>query len=225
MVERTGSDRSAGKHEESGRIKNIIFDLGNVLVSFKPAEYLEKNKINGVLKKEILADIFASEEWIMLDKGEIELDTAIESISTKSALDISIIDGILRKRSEILKPFTGNAQLLPELSKRGYKLYYLSNFPFDMWNHIITRDDYNFFRYFDGGIISAEVRCAKPDPEIYRLLLKKYELIPSECLFLDDLTVNISAAMKEGINGVSTEASEDIRDLVYSNLDLLNSQK
>lgn len=221
MVERTGSNRSAGKHEEPCRIKNIIFDLGNVLVSFKPAEYLEKKNINGFLRTKILNDIFASEEWLLLDTGEIELDTAISSISATSSLGMSLIDGILRKRSEILKPLAINAELLPELRRRGYRLYYLSNFPFDMWNFIINNDDYGFFRYFDGGIISAEVKCAKPDPEIYRHLLKTYNLAPPECLFLDDLAVNISAAKKEGINAVSTEASEDIRELVYS---YLNSQ-
>jgi FMN phosphatase YigB (HAD superfamily) len=52
-------------------IKNIIFDLGNVLISFKPAEYFEKNKYPENIKNTILSDIFGSNEWLMLDNGEI----------------------------------------------------------------------------------------------------------------------------------------------------------
>jgi len=58
-------------------VKNIIFDLGNVLISFKPSEYFSKNNYPEAIKVTILSDIFASKEWMRLDKGEISTAEAI----------------------------------------------------------------------------------------------------------------------------------------------------
>ena len=64
-------------------IKNIIFDLGNVLISFKPSEYFDKNNYPQTIKAKILADIFGSKEWLMLDNGDITTTEAIDEIEKK----------------------------------------------------------------------------------------------------------------------------------------------
>ena len=92
--------------------------------------------------------------------------------------------------------------LLPELKKRGLRLYFLSNFPGDIFEEI--RSGYYFFKYFDGGIISAEVNLSKPDIRIYRALIDKYSLIPEESLFIDDIEVNVMAAKETGMKGFIT---------------------
>ncbi|HEX2922092.1 MAG TPA: HAD family phosphatase [Bacteroidales bacterium] len=196
-------------------IKNIIFDLGNVLISFKPAEYLEERNYQEPLKRTILSDIFASEEWILLDNAEISIDQAIERIANKSALKKDLIAFLLNERSEILYPLHLNTKLLPELKKNGFRLFYLSNFPFDMWEHVRAGNNgYDFFKYFDGGIISAEVHCSKPDPIIYELLLGKHTLNAEECLFIDDLETNIKTAVRAGMKGFMTSGSTDIYEAV-----------
>ena len=86
-------------------------------------------------------------------------------------------------------PLDQNVRLLPGLKKRGFRLYFLSNFPLDIFEEVKT--GYYFFKYFDGGIISAEAKSSKPDTRIYEILMEKYSLFPEECLFIDDIEINV----------------------------------
>jgi len=183
-------------------IKNIVFDLGNVLVSFKPAEYFDKKNYPPNIKETILADIFASKEWLMLDNGDISTREAIEGISIRSTLNKEEITHIFNLRSDLIFPIDQNVKVLPELKKKGFRLYFLSNFPMDIFEEVKT--GYYFFKYFDGGVISAEAKVSKPDSRIYRILLDKYSLIPEECLFVDDLEINVKAAEETGMKGLVT---------------------
>jgi FMN phosphatase YigB (HAD superfamily) len=189
-------------------VKNLIFDLGNVLISFKPSEYFDKNNYPETIKATILSDIFGSQEWLMLDKGEITTLEAIDSIAKKSSLNKKEIDHIFNLRTDLMFPLDQNVRLLPELKKRGFRLYYLSNFPLDIFDEI--KDGYYFFKYFDGGLISAEVKSSKPDDPIYKTLLEKYSLIPGECLFIDDLEINVKTAEAIGMKGLFTHGSLEI---------------
>jgi putative hydrolase of the HAD superfamily len=194
-------------------IKNIIFDLGNVLVSFRPAEYLE-GKEEGRNRDLILTDIFGSHEWLMLDNGDITTEDAIARISSRSSLKKDKIADIFNRRIEILQPIDSNIKVLPELKKEGLRLYYLSNFPIDLWRQVKDMEDgsYSFFEYFDGGIISAEARISKPDHRIYRLLLREYSLKPEECLFIDDLEPNVKSAVEVGMKGFYTRGETGIAE-------------
>jgi putative hydrolase of the HAD superfamily len=189
-------------------IKNIIFDLGNVLISFKPSEYFDKNNYPLSIKAAILSDIFGSKEWLMLDNGEITTSEAIDAIATKSSLSKKEIAHIFNLRTDLMFPLDSNVRLLPELKKRGFRLYYLSNFPLDIFEEI--RTGYYFFKYFDGGLISAEAKFSKPDIGIYNILLEKYSLVPNECLFIDDIEVNVRAAQALGMKGIITYESLEI---------------
>jgi len=105
-------------------------------------------------------------------------------------------------------PLDLNVKLLPELKKRGFKLYFLSNFPIDIFEEIKT--GYYFFKYFDGGIISSEVKLSKPDKRIFETLLQKYSLTAEESLFIDDLDINVKSAINTGMKGLVTFGSEEI---------------
>jgi len=89
-------------------------------------------------------------------------------------------------------PINGNITLLPELKKRGFKLYYLSNFPDDIFDEVFN--GYEFFKFFDGGLISSRVKCIKPDIKIFEIIIEKYSLSKNECLFIDDIEINTKAA-------------------------------
>jgi putative hydrolase of the HAD superfamily len=189
-------------------IKNIIFDLGNVLISFKPSEYFDNKKYPQTIKTRIISDIFNSREWKLLDNGELTTEEAIDSISTTTSLNKDEIAHIFNLRTEIMFPLDQNVRLLPELKKRGFRIFFLSNFPIDIFEEI--KSGYYFFKYFDGGIISSEVKFSKPDIRIYQILLEKYSLIPSECLFIDDLEENVMAAEVAGMKGLITYGSGEI---------------
>ena len=189
-------------------LKNIIFDLGNVLISFKPSEYFDKKNYPETIKATILTDIFGSDEWLMLDKGKITTQEAIDSIALKSSLNKEEINHIFSLRTDLMFPLDQNVRLLPGLKKRGLRLYYLSNFPSDIFEEI--RNGYYFFKYFDGGLISAEAKFSKPDKGIYKILLDQYSLKPEECLFVDDLEINVRVAEALGMTGLVTHGSLEI---------------
>jgi len=189
-------------------IKNLIFDLGNVLISFRPSEYFDKKNYPGAIKTTILTDIFSSKEWLMLDNGDITTQQAIDAIAKRSSLNKKEISHIFNLRTDLMFPLDSNVRLLPMLKKQGFRLYYLSNFPLDIFEEV--RTGYFFFRYFDGGIISAEVRASKPEPGIYKILMEKYSLSPDQCLFIDDIEKNVKTAESIGMKGLFTNGSPEI---------------
>ena len=87
-------------------IKNIVFDLGNVLLSFVPSEYLIKKNYPDNIRNTILRDIFQSTEWKMLDNGDITVPEAIESIAAKSSLKREEIALVFNFRRDIMFPST-----------------------------------------------------------------------------------------------------------------------
>ena len=197
-------------------IKNIVFDLGNVLISFKPSEFLDKNGYSSEEKSVILNDIFRSQEWIRIDKGEITTDEAIKLITERSSLKKDEIVSFFDLRREILYPIEQNIKILPELKKQGYRLYFLSNFPDDLFDEVYSGNP--FFKDFSGGIISARVKAAKPERKIFDILLEKYELLPEECLFIDDIEINVATANEVGMKGVWLYDSVDLRKLIEKEL-------
>ena len=189
-------------------IKNIVFDLGNVLISFRPSQFFDNENYSDTVKAKILPDIFGSKEWLKLDNGDISTPEAIDAISLKSSLKREEIAHIFNLRTEMMFPLDQNVRLLPELKKQGFKLYFLSNFPIDIFEEIKT--GYYFFTYFDGGVISSEVKFSKPDLRIYKILLEKYFLTAEESLFIDDIEINVKSAEALGMKGLVTYGSEEI---------------
>jgi len=199
-------------------IRTIIFDLGNVLISFIPSEYLKKKNYPSTIRNTILTDIFQSEDWKKLDNGDITLSEAIDSIALKSALKREEIALVFNFRADIMFPLDDNVRLLPELKKQGFGVYYLSNFPLDAFEEI--KNDYYFFRHFDGGIISSEVKLSKPDERIYRYFLDKYSLNAGECLYIDDIEENVRVAESIGMQGMLTYGSLKIAPMLEEKLNI-----
>ena len=197
-------------------IKNIIFDLGNVLISFKPSEYFDKNDYPENIKTKILSEIFGSKEWSRLDNGDISTSEAIDAIASKSSLKKEEIAHIFNLRTEMMYPIDQNVRILPDLKKRGFRLYFLSNFPIDIFEEV--RTGYFFFKYFDGGLISAEAKFSKPNRRIFEILMEKYSLIPEESLFIDDLETNVKAAESIRMKGLTTFGAPEISKEIESSL-------
>lgn len=198
-------------------IKNIVFDLGNVLISYRPAEFLDKCGYKEPLKSTILNDIFNSRQWLMLDNDELTTEEAIDQIISESSLPGDLIREIFDRRAEILIPISPNIRLLPELKKLGFRLFYLSNFPRDLWNQIHNGEgkyNYDFFVHFEDGLISADARCSKPDPKIYRLFFEKFSINPEECFYLDDLPANVDGAARAGMHAVVTHGTHELYEEV-----------
>ena len=180
-------------------IKNIVFDLGRVLIKFEPKEYTEKN-VPEEKREDFYNGIFGSDEWQMLDRGTLSYEDAKKIFKERvSGVDKEIDRLFDADLFEILQPIEENVKLLPEL-KEKYNLYILSNFHQPAFEHIFKK--YDFFRLFDGHTVSCYYYLLKPEKEIYDTLIEKFNLIPEETVFIDDTKVNIEACEKEGIRGI-----------------------
>ena len=180
-------------------IKNIVFDLGRVLIKFEPKEYIEQN-IPEEKREDFYNGIFGSTEWLMLDRGTLSYEDAKKIFKERVPGADKQIDRLFdADLFEILQPIEENVKLLPELKKK-YNLYILSNFHQPAFEHIFKK--YDFFRLFDGHTVSCYYYLLKPEKEIYDTLIDKFNLIPEETVFIDDTKVNIDACKKKGIRGI-----------------------
>ena len=180
-------------------IKNIVFDLGRVLIKFEPKEYIEQN-VPEEKREDFYNGIFGSTEWLMLDRGTLSYEDAKKIFKERvSGVDKQIDRLFDVDLFEILQPIEENVKLLPKL-KEKYNLYILSNFHQPAFEHIFKK--FEFFRLFDGHTVSCYYYLLKPEKEIYDTLIDKFNLIPEETVFIDDSKVNIDACEKEGIRGI-----------------------
>lgn len=180
-------------------IKNIIFDLGNVLIDFKPREYLLSQGRSTDEADFLYREIFQSREWVELDRGTIKSREAIQAIVKRNPDEKELIESHSDFRP-LLTPIESNTGQLEDLKDRGYRLFYLTNYHDELFDY--TYEAYDFFQLFEGGVVSAHVKKIKPEREIYEILLDKYDLDPGETLFIDDSEKNTRAASELGIHTI-----------------------
>ena len=188
-------------------IKNIVFDLGKVLLDFCPEKYLER-KIPKDVCERVYEDMFLSKEWIMLDRGVISEKQAIADIIARDKEMEKYIECAFDNWYELLKPIEKNVDILRKLKDKNYNVYYLSNFHDLAFKYVNKK--YSFFKLFDGGIVSYKEKLLKPEKEIYEALLDTYSLVSEECLFIDDTKVNIDAAGKLKIKGIHLDKADNL---------------
>jgi putative hydrolase of the HAD superfamily len=98
--------------------------------------------------------------------------------------------------------------LLKPLKNAGLRLYFLSNFPQDLF--LILSNRHQFFKLFSGGVVSSAEQMLKPQPEIYNLLISRYSLTPDETLFIDDLLPNITGAQSVGLKTIHLTRHDEL---------------
>ncbi|WP_298836655.1 HAD family hydrolase [Clostridium sp.] len=190
-------------------IKNIVFDLGKVLLDFNPLVYIQKLISDKVKVQDVYEEIFTSKEWIMLDRGIITQEDAVNDICHRNVENSELIKLIMHNWYQLLTPIEGTVEVLKELKYNGYRLYFLSNFHLLAYEDVTKR--YEFFKDFDGGILSYKEKLIKPDKEIYNKLIKRYKIKPEESIFIDDTIENIEGARKLKFKGILYINSEDLR--------------
>ena len=197
-------------------IRNIIFDLGNVIIN-----YNQEQIINNFTKKKeeikyIYDEIFHAPEWELMDLGNITNDEAIEVINKRNEFKYQkLTENFLHewyKKQEINRDIV---EIAKKLKKNGYKLFVLSNMA-NLTYEYFKKDE--FFSLCTGIIISAHEHLIKPDEKVFRLLLDRYKLNAEECLFIDDDSSeqNYKTANKIGIQGrrIIPNQAEDVRKLL-----------
>jgi len=191
-------------------VKNIIFDIGNVLLNYKPEEYLKLKIIESDKILEVHKEMFESKEWLMLDRGMITEEEAKDIIIKRSSENGHLIKIAFENWYELFTPIEDSVNILNELKNADYKVYFLSNFHLSAFENVIKR--YNFFKIFDGGVVSYKEQQLKPEEGLYNRLLEKYQIKPEESIFIDDTKANIEVAKKLNFNTIPFKSSKDLRE-------------
>lgn len=189
-------------------IKNIIFDMGQVLIHFNVADISQKAGVPDAELTLFIQEVFHSVEWVQLDRGILSFEDAVSSIKRRLPAELhgSLEKIIFSWWEWYLMPMEGMEELIGEFKAKGYGIYLLSNATEKCRGYF---DKIPGSQYFDGKIISAEWKLLKPEHEIYETLFQEYHLKPEECLFVDDLNINIEAALKAGMSGVLFRGNAD----------------
>ena len=180
-------------------IKNILFDMGNVLIHFDRRVFLDRLDISEEDKQLLLREVFLSVEWVQMDRGTLREETAEPLMCRRLPEHLhDAVHQLVSCWDEPMLPVAGMAELVQELKENGYGIYLLSNASVrqhEYWPQIPG------WQFFDGKIISADEKVMKPHPDYYLRALEKFSLIPRECFFIDDVPANIEGALYCGIPG------------------------
>lgn len=190
-------------------IKNIIFDIGNVLLTFEPREFLLQF-INDMGRIDnFISNVTGSNIWLKLDRGVLSVRDAKNLFLTKFPEEKEVITSFFENWFEIFEPIQRNITIMKELKLNNYKVFALSNFIKESYEYVINK--FNFFSLFDGQVISWKENYIKPEMEIYKILLERFHLNPRECIFLDDYSSFLASAQQLGMNTILVTKNTDLR--------------
>ena len=173
-------------------MKNVVFDLGRVVFAQDPAKSTAEFK-------QFFSYVSLTpmpQFWTDYDMGVLSFDQVAEELAAYRGVEpdfaremITIAIG----KQETIRP---TEKLIDELKAAGYKLYVLSNMSREFIDFLRKQ---RVYENFDGDVVSCEVGIVKPMPEIYDLLLERFDLDPAETIFIDDRKENVDAAAAKGI--------------------------
>ncbi len=196
-------------------IRNIIFDIGNVLAAWKWREYFEGFRFSREVTERLARATVLSPLWEEVDRGKMDEDMLLARFIENDPGLEKEIRMAWENLHDMLERYDYTIPWLKALKSKGYKLYYLSNFSWKTRRecaHVL-----DFLPLMDGGIFSYQEGLIKPDPAIYRLLLERYGLQAGECVFLDDTSRNVEEALGQGMAGIvfcgREQAAEELRKL------------
>lgn len=202
-------------------IKNIIFDLGNVIVQ-NPTLSLVKEFFANENDAEVFYNyIFKSEFWRMMDLGQITNLEIANKIEAEKLVDVNDYNEV---RNFMLNWFSKcvinkDTMELAKNLKKKYRVFILSNMAKETFEYFSSK--YEFFNMVDGAVVSAYEGIKKPNAEIFEILLKRYSLVAEECLLIDDDDTNrtLEVANDIGIKGRRVNGNDfnDVKKLLIEN--------
>lgn len=207
---------------------NIVFDFGAVLFTWQPGLLIQthfpEHAATQAQRTALAQAVFGHADWHNFDRGvlsasEVSARTA-HRLGLNEAAMRALVDGI----GEHLQPINDTLAVLSQLRAQrdapgsALRLYYLSNMP-EPYARVLEQK-HSFIRWFDGGIFSGDVQHIKPEPEIYALLERRYQLEPRQTVFIDDLASNVAHAQSRGWRGIHFESAAQLKAQLQQVLNL-----
>lgn len=189
-------------------IKNVVLDIGNVLVSFYPDIYISQfiTKKGEIDYYEQIC--FKSAEWKCGDLGTKSRGEIIDAICEKYPDDAEKVREIMANCDDMLRVSKKNTDLIKRLKAAGIGVYYLSNTNEHAFEFMTST--YEVFSYMDGGIASYRDGVIKPSADIFELFLSRYGKTAEECVFVDDMPQNVDGAKAVGLHGIVLKNIDDL---------------
>ena len=179
-------------------IKNVILDMGGVLLDFEPQITLDTFCKTEEQKQLIRKALFQSHFWEDADRGMIP-DAALFDLvkQTVAPEHHDALQQCCAHWDICMHPIAGAREFCREIKAAGLGIYVLSNASDRFYAYF---DKFLPLRFFDGAIVSSDIKMMKPDPEIFQYAMDRYGLRKEECLFVDDSMKNVEGAKSFGIH-------------------------
>ncbi len=196
-------------------IRNIVFDIGNVLVAFRWREYFAEFGYPQETLERLAKATALNDMWLEYDRGILSEEEVLQGFICNDPELEPVIRETLSNLTGLLIMYDYSIPWIKELKEKGYGVYYLSNYSYPAYRD--CKEELAFMPYTDGGILSFRENIVKPDAAIYHLLMERYGLKAEECVFLDDTERNIKGAQEVGMHGIvfqnKEQAVEELRKL------------
>ena len=196
-------------------IKNIVFDMGGVLIEWNPARIITRLELPEEDGQLLRREVFSGVEWVMLDRGSLTEAEAMERMRKRLPQRLhGAVERCVYWWKEELWPIRGMAELIAELDALGNGIYLLSNATSALHEYFSRIPGSEYFR---GMLVSADWKLLKPQREIFEKLFSELGLERAECLFIDDYAPNIEGAGVAGMDGIVffrnlARLRQDLRD-------------
>ena len=196
--------------DATGRARAIVFDLGGVLLDWNP-RYLYRRLFDGdeTAMERFLAEV-CTMEWHHAHDLGVPTERTCAALAQAHPEQAELIWAWSKRSEEMIAgPIDGTVAILSELKSAAVPCYALTNM--ERETYPLRRERFDFLSWFDGTVVSACEGVAKPDPEIFELLLERFDLDPAKTIFIDDSAVNIKAARSLGIQAVEFDSPDQLR--------------
>lgn len=187
-------------NENSKRIKNVVFDVGNVIVRWSPSFIVESTFGAEADHNYYLDNIFKHQLWKELNLGAYTEDEVINAYLRFVDASREEMEVLFHHVKDSQKLIAGTVDLIKLLHAAGYPIYALTDNVHEIVSSLKSR--YDFWDYFTGAVVSAEVGMLKPEPPIFKHLLDTHELQAEQTVFIDDHPPNVQGAKTVGIEAI-----------------------
>ena len=202
-------------------IKNVIFDIGGVIVKFKKETYLDPLGLDEATKNYLIDEILFTEDWFQMSIGKMTEEEFLSNVEknhpdyydlAKSVFEIDTLKKLLPVYQQTLR-------LVEKIKAKGYRLFIISDLEESNVRYIESEIP-NIHDLFEDIIYSCRVGMVKKFGEVFNLAINRFNIVPEESIFIDDTQINLDQAAKRGINTFRfTDPSVHIAELEILLLD------
>lgn len=182
-----------------------LWDLGNVVVDWNPEKILQDIGYDENQTLFIREQLFDHQDWLDIDRGVTSEEKVARRLHSESSLTLAQVERCFDVVRQSLVDIERTVELLHEIHALGIPMYVLSNMGLSNAAFLRQRD---YFKLFDGVVISAEEKLIKPEAALFQRTIERYQLPVAETLFIDDSLPNIEMALQLGLQAHHFHRSE-----------------